>query len=105
MAYMGEIPAGKQVVIELLLDHSASGPALLWTAWAGDNGKDGSGRAVVDPSGAKSVVFKKPSAGLLEIDVDMTDDDDTGRLRVTVAGKEVASEKIEADTFWSFTIA
>lgn len=105
MPYMGEIKAKKDVVIELLLDHSASGPALLWAAWAGDDGKEGSGRAVVDPGNTGAVPLGKPSPGLLEIEVDMTDDDDTGRLRVTVGGTEVASEKIEGDTFWSFTVA
>lgn len=104
MSYMGEIPAGKPVVIELLLDHSASGPALVWAAWAGDDGASGSGRAVVEPSDAKSIGFKKTRTGLLEIEVDMTDDDDTGRLRVTVGAKEVASEKVTGDTYWAFTL-
>lgn len=104
MAYMGEITGGKNVLVELLLDNSASGPALVFAAWATDSGASGSGRALVDPGDNGTIKLKVGKSGRLEIDVDLTDDDDTARLRVTVGGKERDSEKIVGDTTWSYAI-
>ncbi|MCE9601436.1 MAG: hypothetical protein K8S21_04370 [Gemmatimonadetes bacterium] len=104
MAFKGAIKAGKTVVATLRLDHSSSGEALVFMAAGSADGASSSGRAVVVPGGEGAITLVPEQEGILEIEVDMTDEDDTGQLIVTVNGKKRTSEKITGDTSWTYAI-
>lgn len=104
MAFKGAIKAGKTVVAELRLDHSSSGEALVFMAAGSADGVASSGRAVVVPGGEGLITLVPEEEGILEIEVDMTDEDDSGQLIVTVNGKKRTSEKVTGDTSWTYAI-
>ena len=104
MAFKGAIKAGKTVVAELRLDHSSSGEALVFMAVGSADGVASSGRAVVVAGGNGTIMLVPEDEGILEIEVDMTDEDDSGQLLVTVNGKKRTAEKVTGDTSWTYAI-
>ena len=104
MAFKGAIKAGRTVVAELRLNATSRGAALVFMAAGSANGVSSSGRVVVVPGGAGAITLVPAQEGILEIEVDMTDEDDPGQLIVTVNGKKRAKEKVTGDTSWTYAI-
>lgn len=104
MSYKGHISVGSEVTVELDVDPSARGIALLWAAASTARGAVVSGKDVVSPGGRGRVRLTPRGAGVLKIEADLSDDADRARLVVSVGGTVRDDTRIVGDTRWTYAV-
>lgn len=103
-SYRGRIAPRKQVTVTLSADFSNTGAALLMAGAAGFTTPAVGDAVEVVPGGTKSIRFKNPANGTMVINIDFADEEDSGKLEVTV-GETLRDEgAVQGDTDWSYLI-
>jgi len=106
MTYMGSLPAGSKVALEIALPAAAGGSALAAISFADDKKKGGSDSVTVAPgTTASCAVQTNPGVrGLVRVWVDLNREEDSATLTVSAGANKKISETITGDDTWSFTL-
>lgn len=103
-SYRGRIAPRRKVTVTLTAETGNAGPTLLM-AGAAAPGKPAVGDvAEVAPGGSQSIAFTTPTSGTVVINIDFTDEADTGELDVRVSGDPRDQGVVQGDTDWSYLI-
>jgi hypothetical protein len=104
MAFKGVIRTGSTVEAELLLDHTASGPAFLLLGFGRPGGEPSGDGGTANPGGIAHAKQRLDARGRLEVGVDMSANSDTGVLVVSVDRQEKTRKNITGDTVWVYSV-
>jgi hypothetical protein len=104
MAYKGPLKIGSTVEAQLLLDHSAAGPAFLFVGYGRVGGSPNGGACTTVPGGTCRGRQTLDAQGRFEVAVDMSTNADTGVLVVSEDGQENTRENVQGDTVWVYAV-
>ena len=104
MPYKGAINAGSDVVVTFTCFPTNHGSALALAGCASLNGNTAGKGGVVAPGGFSTMNVTCREPGLFKVDIDMSDETDSGTLEVKVNGATQDSGRIVGDTVWSYSV-
>jgi hypothetical protein len=104
MPYKGAINAGSDVVVTFTCFPTNRGSALVLAGCATTDGESTGKGGVAAPGGFTTLNLTCSQPGLFKVDVDMSDDSDSGTLEVKVKGVTLDQGRILGDTVWSYSV-
>lgn len=106
MTYMGSLPAGSKVELEISLPPGAGGSALAAVSFADDRRKGGNDSVAVAPgaTGRCTVQTNQGVRGLVRVWVDLNREEDSATLTVRAGPNKHVTRTITGDDTWSFTL-
>jgi hypothetical protein len=98
--FKGVIQKGTKVEVDLSVDASASGPAILFIGYGSREGGQ-SDSTIVSPGTSAMLSLTPRAKGVFRVLVDMSSESNRGRLR---ASPVTPTENIQGDTTWGYAV-